>query len=239
MTPHHLLARIHAAGIMLWSEAEMLRYRAPKGVMTAELLMQIRTHKETLLALLERFEERAAIMEYGAGLPRADAERQAWQVVLEHSDAGATLEAGSDAQPAAAYLTKPHLSPDLVKIAFRHYVAAEHGRQLPDLPEEALLSEFNAWRQARGLRPTTLPVLCQAMGMPTARGENPPAYVKRCPKCGGTNWGSSRRHTADGAEIWCCQTCARRAKASQGGGPGDGHQRSPARLSESMATRSH
>jgi hypothetical protein len=86
MTPLALLAHLHGAGVTLWNDAETLRYRAPKGVMTAELLTRIRTHKEALLTLLELYEERAAILEYCAGLSRAEAERHAWQVVLDHSE---------------------------------------------------------------------------------------------------------------------------------------------------------
>jgi hypothetical protein len=86
MTPHALLAQLHAAGAILWNDAETLRYRAPKGVMTAALVDGMRQHKEALLALLELFEERAAILEYCAGLPRADAERQAWDIVLVEPD---------------------------------------------------------------------------------------------------------------------------------------------------------
>jgi hypothetical protein len=88
MTPRALLTQLHAAGVTLWNDAETLRYRAPKGVMTPGLVEGMRQHKEALLTLLERHEERAAILEYCAGLPRADAERQAWAIVL----GGATVQ---------------------------------------------------------------------------------------------------------------------------------------------------
>lgn len=78
MTPAVLLATLHAAGVVLTLDGSALRYRAPKGIMTPDLLQQLAQHKAALLALVDAFEERAAIMEYDGHLPREDAERLAW-----------------------------------------------------------------------------------------------------------------------------------------------------------------
>src|SRR5262245_12348413 len=58
-----------------------LRYRAPEGVLTPDLIDVIRQHKHGLHTLVEAFEERAAIAEYCGGLPRTEAERLAWECV--------------------------------------------------------------------------------------------------------------------------------------------------------------
>jgi hypothetical protein len=34
-----------------------------------------------------------------------------------------------------------------------------------------------------------------------------PAYIKRCPSCGGTDWGSTGRYEYDGCPIWGCLLC--------------------------------
>lgn len=44
------------------------------------LLTKLRACKPELLALLEAFEERAAIMEFDGGLSRDEAERQTWTI---------------------------------------------------------------------------------------------------------------------------------------------------------------
>ena len=77
-----LLAQLRQAGVVLRCAPGVLRYKAPKGVMTPALLLQLTRHKDALLDLLEAFEERAAIAEYCGGLSREDAERWAWACVL-------------------------------------------------------------------------------------------------------------------------------------------------------------
>jgi hypothetical protein len=83
MTLSALLSTLHAAGVALTLDAGALRYRAPKGVMTPDLLQQLAEYKAALLDLLEAFEERAAIMEYEGGLSQEEAERLAWACVLD------------------------------------------------------------------------------------------------------------------------------------------------------------
>ena len=62
-----------------------LAYEGPSGVMTAERLAFVRNHRDELLAIVERIEERAAIMEIDGGLPQAEAERLARQETLGDS----------------------------------------------------------------------------------------------------------------------------------------------------------
>ena len=52
------------------------------GNVTRDMLEALRQHQEALLDLVEAFEERAAIAEFCAGLPRVEAEALAWQDVL-------------------------------------------------------------------------------------------------------------------------------------------------------------
>ena len=79
-----LLGRARAAGIEIRAHGEQLHVRGPKR--HEALVKALFEHKEAILALLELYEERAAIMEYCAGLPREDAERQAWAIVLMEPD---------------------------------------------------------------------------------------------------------------------------------------------------------
>ncbi|MFO0580141.1 MAG: amino acid adenylation domain-containing protein [Polyangia bacterium] len=53
MQAHERLALLRAQGIELWAEAGALRYRAPHGVVTAQLREELRRHKADLLPLLE------------------------------------------------------------------------------------------------------------------------------------------------------------------------------------------
>lgn len=52
MTPTMLLARLSALGVRLSVSGERLRTEAPKGVLTRDLLAQLRAHKAELLAAL-------------------------------------------------------------------------------------------------------------------------------------------------------------------------------------------
>lgn len=76
-----VLADLRARGVSLRAVGDRLRFR-PSAAVSAELRERIVANKPDLLALLERFEERAAIMEYDGGLPREEAERRAWESVL-------------------------------------------------------------------------------------------------------------------------------------------------------------
>lgn len=52
MTPRQLRAELERAGVELWVDGEMLRYRAPAGVMGPELLRKLREQKQDLVSLL-------------------------------------------------------------------------------------------------------------------------------------------------------------------------------------------
>ena len=47
-----LLAHLRRQGIELWADAGRLRYRAPKGMMSASLRQEIGTRKQEILAYL-------------------------------------------------------------------------------------------------------------------------------------------------------------------------------------------
>jgi hypothetical protein len=88
MTPLDFFHELHALGVVLTPYPDgTLRYKAPKGVLTPELLIEMRQHKEGLHGLGEVFEERAALAEFCGGLSRADAEQVAWQCALDQTPA--------------------------------------------------------------------------------------------------------------------------------------------------------
>ena len=53
MSPVELMSRLRSHDIRLWAEEGQLRYSAPKGAMTRDLLAEIKTHKEELLEQLK------------------------------------------------------------------------------------------------------------------------------------------------------------------------------------------
>jgi hypothetical protein len=82
MTTVELLQDLHARDIRLTVEGNRLTYDAPEGVVTEEVLTLLRQHK---VAILEMWEERAAICEFEGGLPREAAERLAWECLVSRT----------------------------------------------------------------------------------------------------------------------------------------------------------
>ena len=78
-TPLALLCMLLVMEITLRPDGNRLYVDVTAGNVTREMLEALRQHKEALLDLVEAFEERAAIAEYCAGLPRVEAEALAWQ----------------------------------------------------------------------------------------------------------------------------------------------------------------
>ena len=76
-----VFADLRARGVSLRAVGDRLLYR-PTAAVSAELRERIVANKPDLLALLERFEERAAIIEFDGGFSREEAERRAWESVL-------------------------------------------------------------------------------------------------------------------------------------------------------------
>jgi hypothetical protein len=76
MNAADLLLDIERRGIRLEAHGDRLRYH-PRSALTPDLLDRLKAHKAELLEAIERFEERAAIMEFDAGLSRPEAERLA------------------------------------------------------------------------------------------------------------------------------------------------------------------
>ena len=56
MNPATLLADLRHRGIELTAEGDRLRYRAPRGVLSPELIADLRSHKRELLAELTQCE---------------------------------------------------------------------------------------------------------------------------------------------------------------------------------------
>lgn len=79
-----LFRELHALGVVLSiDDRGRLSFEAPEGVVSESLIVRIRAEGDALLAIVERIDERAAIMEYDAGFLRADAERIARMEVVD------------------------------------------------------------------------------------------------------------------------------------------------------------
>ena len=79
MAPLALFHVLHACGVRLIPYPDgTLRYEGETGTLPPALLDQVHMHTAALHALVEAFEERAAIAEYCGGLAREDAEWQAF-----------------------------------------------------------------------------------------------------------------------------------------------------------------
>jgi hypothetical protein len=84
MTPLAVLRTLHACGLRMTPyPGGRVRCRAPQDAWTPALLDALNRHQTAVADLLETFEERAAITEHYGGLSRADAERLAWETLLQ------------------------------------------------------------------------------------------------------------------------------------------------------------
>ena len=79
LTPLELFQRLHARGVRLRPFPDgTLQCQAPSGAWTPALRQAFQAHHGALHALVETFEERAALAEHSGGLTRAEAEQLAW-----------------------------------------------------------------------------------------------------------------------------------------------------------------
>lgn len=78
MSAAEIVADLARRGIRLEANGERLRYY-PRSALTPDLMDRLKANKAELLASIERFDERAAIMEFDAGLSRREAEWLAWK----------------------------------------------------------------------------------------------------------------------------------------------------------------
>ncbi len=78
MTALAIFAELCSLNVVLSIDDEgRLAFDAPADVMIGERLDRVRSFRNELFAIVERMEERAAIREFDAGLPREEAERLA------------------------------------------------------------------------------------------------------------------------------------------------------------------
>jgi len=83
VTSKQLFSDLRSAGVVLSIDRDgRLAFDGPDDVLTDDRLSVMRSHRDDLLALVERFEERAAVVQYDGGLPRPEAERLALADVL-------------------------------------------------------------------------------------------------------------------------------------------------------------
>ena len=71
MNPATLLSDLRRRGVELTAEGDRLRYRAPRGVLSPELLADLRSHKRELLAELTQCEDSAEAAARKPGVPAA------------------------------------------------------------------------------------------------------------------------------------------------------------------------
>ena len=121
-----LLLSLVELDVVLWTDGDRLRFRAPAGVLDDDTRASAARCRGTLGALVEAgavlpadrcawpddavdaFEERAAIMEFDGGLTRAHAEREAERLVrLDHTRAFVAQLALADVPAAAAVASRP------------------------------------------------------------------------------------------------------------------------------------
>ncbi len=90
----NILAECDRLGVRLAVDGDALKVDAPKGAVTDELKERLRANKADILRQLavdqaedlrEHFEERAGILEYDAGLPRAQAELEAARITVTYA----------------------------------------------------------------------------------------------------------------------------------------------------------
>ena len=77
-----LMIAAERQGVRFYLHGGAPHYRDPRGALTPELLAALRRHRAEIAAILreaqaDAAEERAAILEFDAGLSRAEAERRA------------------------------------------------------------------------------------------------------------------------------------------------------------------
>jgi len=82
-----LLRALRDAGVTLTVDGDRLKYRAPKGTLTADLREALTEVKPTVLY---EYHERAGILEYDGRLPRRAAEERAACLVLNGGGEGRT-----------------------------------------------------------------------------------------------------------------------------------------------------
>lgn len=106
MSPADTLLALVEAGVVLWLEADALRFRAPAGVLDGPLRARVAASRGAIVALVRAgaclpaevgawpaddraaVRERAGIMEFDGGLVREVAEREAERLVrVEHARA--------------------------------------------------------------------------------------------------------------------------------------------------------
>ena len=94
MKSDELMSRLRSLDVRMWAEDGQLRYSAPKGVVTDDLLADIRTNKQELLALLGnigRYRRASALrrIERSGPLELSFAQERLWFLEQLFSDSGA------------------------------------------------------------------------------------------------------------------------------------------------------
>ena len=135
MTVASLLADLRARGVHLEPAGLQLRYRAPRGALTSDLMEAIRANREGLLDLLQGRHHDGDVVNHdsrlveiggpGLALWLADLDRD-WAIALERADAGfrtaGRVPTAEDRRGAAAF--------ELRRIDGR--LTADFGRDLAD-----------------------------------------------------------------------------------------------------------
>ncbi|MBB5158995.1 non-ribosomal peptide synthetase [Saccharopolyspora phatthalungensis] len=140
-SPAHLVATLTESGVKLWAENDRLRYRAPKGVLTAELLAALKADKDAVLDLLRS--DQVELVRDDAGrfepFPLTDVQSA---YLLGRSDA---FGSGGVACHVYVEVSYPELDPDRLTAAWNRLIARHdmlravisadgYQRVLPEVP---------------------------------------------------------------------------------------------------------
>jgi amino acid adenylation domain-containing protein len=152
-----LLRQLREHGVELWSEAGKLRYNAPRGIMSEDVLGALREHKATLLQLLDA---QAASFKVRPSprldrMPLSFAQRRIW--FLSELEPGSAVYNVVLAKQIRGPLDGALLARSLDQLLRRHEVLRSYCRAGTDGPELAVMAPAELPAPAHWYRESTLP----------------------------------------------------------------------------------
>ena len=127
MIPAVFVEDLRRRGIELTTDGEMVRYRAPRGTLTADILAQLREHKADLVNHFhrcDRADEREVAVEPGAVLVDAAVYGEIWLLVDSRCLARLVEEESRRPSPRPIMFVRDvgkfaHKSPEMIAAALR------------------------------------------------------------------------------------------------------------------------
>jgi hypothetical protein len=185
MTPTEILEAITAAGGELRCTDDGVSIIAPEPL-DPELLAQVRSQKAEFLLLLQAEETAETVL----------TQAMTWlSTALAH---GPQPEGKLALEAQAAGITKATLRRAKTALGVKSKRQGKHWVWASPQGAQGAQDAQGAHRQQANPKTIT-----GADGRPCI------VRIAQCPRCSGSNWGPSGRHTPDEAEIWSCLDCAR------------------------------